>query len=213
MSCPSATIASVSPIQTASGAWATRGSRTAVRPTEAARRSMTARVNANCSGASPDSTPKSSSTPTSKTGAAFQASFTVVQQMRAVSTSPCPKDLKKRKFHMLPLSVSALDQVDGIERAVDRVMSPEEEAGKRHHLAAAIGRQRSNTPSYGHIEDNPVPPTPGDEKKERNEHHGAPPHPRPPPPMYIRPHPLAQRPEADDVQSRLQERSTCHLTD
>ena len=38
--------------------------------------------------------------------------------------------------------VSALDQVDGIERAVDRVIAPKEEAGKRHHLAATIGQER-----------------------------------------------------------------------
>ena len=40
---------------------------------------------------------------------------------------------------LLPLSVAALDQVDGIERAVDRVIAPKEEARQRHHLAATIG--------------------------------------------------------------------------
>ena len=69
----------------------------------------------------------------------------------------------------LPLRVSALDQVDGIERAVDRAMSPEEEAGKRHHLAAAIGRERRDDQGHGQGQESPEPPAPGDEKKERNE--------------------------------------------
>jgi len=43
---------------------------------------------------------------------------------------------------MLCFDESALDQVDGIERAVDRIMPLEEEAGKRHHLAATVSRQR-----------------------------------------------------------------------
>lgn len=41
----------------------------------------------------------------------------------------------------LPLDVVALDQVDGIERAVDRIMPPEEEAGKRHDFAVTVGQE------------------------------------------------------------------------
>src|SRR5260221_10079253 len=67
-----------------------------------------------------------------------------------------------------------LDEIDGVERAVDRAMSPEEEAGKRHHLAAAIGRERRDDQGHGQVQENPEPPTPGDEKKERNERGGRP---------------------------------------
>jgi len=59
---------------------------------------MTARDNTSCSGESTDCTPKRNSTPTSKTGMAFQASFTVVQQSRDVPTSFCPSYLARKIF-------------------------------------------------------------------------------------------------------------------
>src|SRR2546423_1514611 len=64
----------------------------------------------------------------------------------------------------LSLRESTLDQVDGIERTVDRAMSAEEEAGQRHHLAAPVGRERRDDQGHGQVQESPEPPTPGDEK-------------------------------------------------
>lgn len=69
----------------------------------------------------------------------------------------------------LPLCVAALDQVDGVERAVDRTLSAEEEAGQHHHLAATVGRERRDDQGHGQVQQSPEPPTPGDKKKEGNE--------------------------------------------
>jgi len=111
---------------------------------------------------------------------------------------------------LIPLRVSALNQVDGIERAVDGVMPPEEEAGKRHHLAAAVGRERRDDQGHAQIQENAEPPAPGDEKKERNERDGYPENYRAEPGMA---HPVAQRPEDDDVQERDQKQAACYLAD
>jgi len=54
--------------------------------------------------------------------------------------------------------VAALDQVDGIERAVDRVIAPKEEAGKRHHLAATIGQERREETGCRPVKENSQPP-------------------------------------------------------
>src|SRR5260221_5922050 len=97
----------------------------------------------------------------------------------------------------LPLRVAALDEIDGVERAVDRAMSPEEEAGKRHHLAAAIGRERRDDQGHGQVQENPEPPTPGDEKKERNERDGESENYRVEPGKE---HPLAKHPEKRNAQ-------------
>src|SRR5260370_9125063 len=74
----------------------------------------------------------------------------------------------------LPFRVAALDQVDGIERAVDRVMPPEEDAGQRHHLAATVGRQPPDDQGHGQVHQNPESPPPGTVKKKRYEHHESP---------------------------------------
>src|SRR5436309_2420817 len=62
---------------------------------------------------------------------------------RQQALSACSWPLQAFSIHnqsrrsCLPFGVVALDQVNGIKRAVDRVMPPEEEAGKCHDLAVA----------------------------------------------------------------------------
>ena len=49
----------------------------------------------------------------------------------------------------LLLCVAAIDEIDGVERAIDRTLSPEEEAGQRHHLAATVGQERRDDQGHG----------------------------------------------------------------
>jgi hypothetical protein len=87
-------------------------------------------------------------------------------------------------------------------------MPPEEEAGKRHHLIAAIGRERRDDQGHAQVEENPEPLAPGDEKKERNEHDGDPENAHAEPGMA---HPVAQCPEEDDVQDLLSLDMSCRM--
>src|SRR5712691_5385425 len=104
------------------------------------------------------------------------------------------------------LRVSALDQVDGIERAVDRVIAPEEEAGKRHHLAATIGQERREETGRRPVKENSQPPAP----REENEHGGEPENHRTEPGLR---HPLAKEPEEGKVQGRGQKQTACESFD
>jgi glycosyltransferase involved in cell wall biosynthesis len=108
----------------------------------------------------------------------------------------------------LPFHVAALDQVDGIERAVNRVMPPEEEAGKGHYLAVAVGQECRDETRHRPVQQNPEPPAPGNEKKERHERERSPEDHGPEPGMR---YPLAKLPEEDEVQSRRQEQAACYL--
>src|SRR6266571_939751 len=108
----------------------------------------------------------------------------------------------------LPFRVVALDQVDGIERAVHRVMPSEEEAGKRHDLAVAVGQECRDESRHRPVQQNPEPPAPGDEKKERHERERSPEDHGPEPGMR---YPLAKLPEEDEVQSHSQEQAACYL--
>src|SRR3989442_11742504 len=102
--------------------------------------------------------------------------------------------------------VSALDQVNGIERAVDRVIAPKEEAGQRHHLAATIGHERREETGRRPVKENSQPPAP----REENEHGGEPENHRMEPGMR---HPLANEPEEGKVQGRGQKQPACEAFD
>jgi len=108
----------------------------------------------------------------------------------------------------LPFGVVALDQVDGIKRTVDRVMPPEEEAGKRHDLAVTVGQECRDETRHRPVQQNPEPPTPGNEEKKRHEDERSPEGHGPQPGLR---YPLAKLPEEDEVQSRSQEQAACHL--
>lgn len=113
----------------------------------------------------------------------------------------------------LPFRVAALDQVDGIERAVDGVMSPEEEAGQRHQLATTVGRQPPDEQGHGQVQEHPESPSPGDEKKKRNEQHGGPEYARENPGMQVGEHSYTQHPEEDDVQDSSQKQAASYLAE
>ncbi len=98
--------------------------------------------------------------------------------------------------------VAALDQVDGIERAVDRVIAPEEEAGQRHHLAATIGHERREETGHRPVQEHSQPPAP----RQDNEHGGEPENHRTEPGLR---HPLAKEPEEGKVQDRGQKQTAC----
>jgi hypothetical protein len=68
----------------------------------------------------------------------------------------------------LPFRVAELEQVDVIERAADSIPPPEEEAWESDHFAASVEHQRPNDQGNTHT-GAPRTPTPGDEKKERDE--------------------------------------------
>ena len=110
----------------------------------------------------------------------------------------------------LVLRVAALEQINGIERAVDGAVTPKEEAGKRHHLTATVGRERRDEQGHAHVQQHPEPPALGDEKQERDERGGEPEYDRAEPGMA---HSVAQRPEEDDVQSPSQKQAACYLPD
>lgn len=113
----------------------------------------------------------------------------------------------------LSVRVSALDQVDGIERAVDRVMSLEEEAGQRHHLAATVGRQPPDDQGHRQVQEHPESPAPGDEKKKRNEHDRGLEYARANPGMQVGEHSCTRYPEEDDVQDRSQNQTASYLAE
>ena len=89
--------------------------------------------------------------------------------------------------------VLALDQIYGIERTVDRVIAPKEEAGKRNHLAATVSRHCCDETGHRPVEQNPQPPAP----REKNERGGEPENHRSKPGMR---YPLAKEPEKGKIQ-------------
>ena len=65
----------------------------------------------------------------------------------------------------LPFRTSALDHVYSIERTVNNVPPMKKKAGQCDHFAAAVGCQRPGYQRHRHVQEDPGPPAPGDQKQ------------------------------------------------